>query len=233
MVFGIDDAIVGAGVGAIGNVLGSVIGGNSAADAQAEANRANAEQAALNRDFQSKMSSTAHQREVEDLRKAGLNPILSAHGGASTPSGSMATMNPVNRGAGLAGAAAAVGHSALDIMLAKRDLESRDAAIAESKARALSAATQADYNRVSAYNESLKSGAIRASSGASKATAEIDKAMAPTDSAMNRVLQLIGGAVDAVNIRRILEGTRGAKSARAINEDRHVHSMGTRGATIP
>lgn len=40
-------------------------------------------------DWQKMMSDTAHQREVSDLRAAGLNPILSATGGngASTPSG--------------------------------------------------------------------------------------------------------------------------------------------------
>lgn len=68
---------------------------------QRETNAMSAEESQKNRDFTERLSSTAHRREVVDLRKAGLNPILSAGGsGASTPSGTQASF--VSPGVGTA-----------------------------------------------------------------------------------------------------------------------------------
>lgn len=55
---------------------------------QAELNRTfSADQAKRQMDFQQYNSDTMHQRQVKDLVAAGLNPVLSANSGASTPGG--------------------------------------------------------------------------------------------------------------------------------------------------
>lgn len=51
----------------------------------------NHDEAELNRKWQEYMSDTAHQREIKDLQKAGLNPVLSVLGGNGAPVTSGAT----------------------------------------------------------------------------------------------------------------------------------------------
>lgn len=81
-----------------GGVVSAITGGVSNILTTSMQNKANAREANLNRkwqvsqattawDRQMDASNTSHQREMADMRLAGLNPILSAGGGgASTPS---------------------------------------------------------------------------------------------------------------------------------------------------
>lgn len=105
-------------IGAVGDIAGGML-----------TNTANKKQASRQMRFQEIMSNTAHQREVNDLRAAGLNPILSATGGhgASTPSGVSAPMTDFSQ----------MGTRVANSVRASRELsktlESIDANIAKTK----------------------------------------------------------------------------------------------------
>lgn len=115
-------AAIGAGGALLGGVISSAFGSH---------------EASKNRDFQRTMSNTSHQREVGDLRAAGLNPILSARHGASTPPGASAQ----------SGDFSGIGSSALQGLALASNLKLQDA-----QARDLnSAAAQKDFQTLDGW----------------------------------------------------------------------------------
>lgn len=121
--------------GILGSIAGPIIGGLFGMKGQEETNAAQMMLAQNQMDFQREMSSTAYQRAVEDMKKAGLNPMLAySQGGASTPGGAMATLGNPNAAAVNSAAAAA-------------QVDATRSSAEKNRADADKAKTEADLNR--------------------------------------------------------------------------------------
>lgn len=134
--------------------LDDLIGGAISVFGQAAQNRWSAAQAQKQMAFQKEMSSTAHQREVADLKAAGLNPLLSVNAGASTPGGAMGTgESPVAAGVS----------TAQQLRRLKQDLltQGKGMEVMDSQIRANDARARADNaTAINTTNASTRSGVI-------------------------------------------------------------------------
>lgn len=97
--------------------------------------------------YEERMSNTAHQREMADLAKAGLNPILTATGGngASTPSTGLNSVNAPDYSSARQVGIATVG-KALEIFKLKEELRNLDASTNNMNAQAEEAGTRSVLN---------------------------------------------------------------------------------------
>lgn len=186
-----------------------------AAGVTAASNIWNAHEASKNRRFQERMSSTAHQREVFDLRAAGINPMLSRMGsGASSPGGDRAEMKDL-------------GSSALGAQMTRAQIE-----LTKAQTQGVVATTQATVRATEEAHSGMdfRLASLRNASDLSRLSVEERRQLVPL--ALERARAEISQITNSAEAARARGRLDDLASVRAMNEAEFEKALGEAGPVL-